>query len=112
MVEFLTHQKIYWQGSILKKATWAQLGTRIRYKSSHPGMRYSPMIGDFYVSPLDETEASLRCDLFANFQIKTLKIHLTYEHINGLGQGNQYVLKPYPMTKPFFRMSLIWNFYD
>jgi len=112
LVDFLTHQKIYWQGNIIKKATLAQFGTRIRYKSSHPGMSYSPMIGDFYVNPLYETEASLRCDLFANFQIKTLKIYLSYEHINGLGQGNQYVLKPYPMTKPFFRMSLIWNFYD
>lgn len=112
LANFLTHQKIYWQGNIIKNATLAQLGTRIRYKTSHPGMNYSPFIGDYLVDPSYKTDASLRLDIFANFQIKTVKIFLTYEHSNALAQGNQYILKPYPMTKPFFRMSLIWNFYD
>jgi hypothetical protein len=112
MVEFLAHQKIYWEGNILKKATLTQLGTRIRYKSAHPGMTYSPFIGDYLVNPSNETDASHQFDLFANFQIKMLKVHLTYLHFNALGQGNQYILKPYPMTKPVFKMSLIWNFYD
>lgn len=112
LANFLTHQKIYWQGNIIKNATLAQLGTRIRYKSSHPGMNYSPFIGDYLVDPSYKTDASLRLDIFANFQIKTVKIFLTYEHSNALVQGNQYILKPYPMNKPFFRMSLIWNFYD
>ena len=64
------------------------------------------------MNPSSQTNESLRLDVFANFKIKTVKVYLAYEHLNSLWQGEQYILKPYPMAKPTFRLSLIWNFYD
>jgi hypothetical protein len=106
------NQKVYWQGNLFKEATETQLGLRALYRSAHPGMTYAPLLGDFYVNPLSQTDGSLRLDVFANFKIQTVKVYLAYENLNSLWQGEQYVLKPYPMAKPTFRMSLIWNFYD
>ena len=112
LAELIGHHQLYWEGYALKKATKARIGTRILYKSEHPGISYSPLLNDFFVAPSHKSNASLRCDLFANFQVKTLKIFLSYEHFNSLWERNQYVLNPFPMAKPLFRMSLIWNFYD
>jgi len=112
LANFLLNQKVYWQGNLFKEATETQIGIRALYRSSHPGMTYAPLLGDFYVNPNSKTQASLRLDLFANFKIKTVKVYLAYEHLNSLWQGEQYILKPYPMVKPTFRLSLIWNFYD
>ena len=112
LAKIIAHQKLYWEGYALKKATKAQIGTRILYKSEHSGMAFSPFLNDFFLAPSYKSAASLRCDLFANFQVKTLKIFLSYEHFNSLWEGNQFVLNPFPVAKPLFRMSLIWNFYD
>lgn len=112
LANFLLNQKVYWQGKLFKEATETQIGIRALYRSSHPGMTYAPLLGGFYVNPNSKTQESLRLDLFANFKIKTLKVYLAYEHLNSLWQGDQYILKPYPMAKPTFRLSLIWNFYD
>ena len=112
LANLLLNQKVYWQGDLFKEATETQLGLRALYRSSHPGMSYAPLLGDFYVNPTSQTEGSMRLDVFANFKIQTVKVYLAYEHLNSLWQGEQYVLKPFPMAKPIFRMSLIWNFYD
>ena len=112
LANLLLNQKVYWQGDLFKEATETQLGLRALYRSAHPGMTYSPLLGDFYVNPLSQTDGSVRLDVFANFKIQTLKVYLAYENLNSLWQGEQYILKPYPMAKPTFRMSLIWNFYD
>jgi hypothetical protein len=110
--KFLLHQKIYWQGQLFQKATESQLGFRALFRSSHPGMSYNPVFGGFSPNPIHQTEQSLRLDVFANFKIKTIKFHVSYEHFNALFQGVQYVLNPYPMARPILRLSLIWNFYD
>jgi len=112
LANLLLNQKVYWQGKIFKEATEAQMGVRTLYRSAHPGMTYSPILGDFYVNSMNESKAASRCDLFANFRIQTLKVYVSYEHFNALWQKEQYILKPYPMAKPTFRLSLIWNFYD
>jgi len=112
LADLLLNQKVYWQGKVFKEATEAQIGVRALYRSAHPGMTYAPILGDFYINPLNQTNASLRCDLFANFQIQTIKVYVAYEHFNSHWQGEQYILKPYPMAKPTFKLSLIWNFYD
>jgi hypothetical protein len=105
-------QKMYWQGALFEEASISQIGIRLLFKSAHPGVSYAPLLGDFYINQLNATNQSLRSDLFINFQIQSLKVFLSYEHFNGLWQGTQYLLKPYPMAKPTFRVSLIWNFYD
>ena len=112
LANLLLNQKAYWQGNLFKEATETQIGLRALYRSPHPGMTYAPLLGDFYVNPTSKTQESLRLDVFANFKIKTVKVYLAYEHLNSLWQGEQYILTPYPMAKPTFRLSLIWNFYD
>lgn len=112
LAKLMFNQRLYWQNKIFKNATETQIGVNVRYRSRHPGMTYSPILGDFYISPQNETNASIKCDVFANFQIQTLKIYAAFEHLNSLWQGEQYTLKPYPIAKPIFRLSLIWNFYD
>ena len=112
LANLLLNQKVYWQGDLFKEATETQIGIRGLYRTAHPGITYAPFLGDFYVNPSSQTNESLRLDVFANFKIKTVKVYLAYEHLNSLWQGEQYVLKPYPMAKPTFRLSLIWNFYD
>ena len=110
--KLIFHQKLYWQGSLFEEASISQMGIRLLYKSAHPGMSYAPLLGDFYINQSNATSRSLRTDLFVNLQIQSIKIFFSYEHFNSLLQGTQYVLKPYPMAKPTFRLSLIWNFYD
>jgi len=112
LAKLLFNQRVYWQSKIFNHATETQIGINARYRSSHPGMTYSPILGDFYTNPLSETNASLKCDVFANFHIKSIKIYASYENFNGLWQGEQFTLKPYPIAQPIFRLSLIWNFYD
>ncbi len=112
LANLLVNQKIYWQGNIFKQATETQIGVRSLYRSTHPGITYAPLLGDFYMNSKSQTEGSMRLDVFANFKIKTVKVYLAYEHFNSLWQGEQYILNPYPMAKPTFRLSLIWNFYD
>ena len=110
--KLMFRQKLYWQGNLFEEASISQMGIRLLYKSAHPGMSYAPLLGDFYINPSNATSNSIRADLFVNFQIQSLKVFLSYEHFNGLWQGTQYILKPYPMAKSTFRLSLIWNFYD
>lgn len=112
LAKLLFNQRIYWQSKIFKDATETQIGVNARYRSSHPGMTYSPILGDFYTTPWNETSASLKCDIFAHFQIQSIKIYASYENFNALWQGEQFTLKPYPIAQPIFRLSLIWNFYD
>ena len=112
LAKLLFNQRIYWQSKIFKGATETQIGINARYRSSHPGMTYSPILGDFYTNPLSETNASLKCDVFAHFKIQSIKIYASYENFNALWQGEQFTLKPYPIAQPIFRLSLIWNFYD
>ena len=64
LANLLFNQKVYWQGKLFKEATEMQMGVRALYRSSHPGMVYAPLIGDFYVSPVSQTEGSLRLDEF------------------------------------------------
>ena len=108
----LLNQKVYWQGVLFKKAAETQIGFRALYRSSHPGMSFAPLFGDFYRDPESYTDQSIRLDAFVNLKIKSIKIYAAYEHFNSLFQGVQYILKPYPMAKPTFRLSLVWNFYD
>ncbi len=112
LAKIILNQNIYWQGPIFKEATEAQIGMRVFYRTKHPGIGFAPILGDFYVNPLNQTEASLKCDLFANFKIQTIKIYAAYEHLNGLFQGRQFSSKPFPMAGPLLRIGLIWNFYD
>ena len=112
LANLLLNQKVFWQGDLFKEATKTQLGLRALFRSAHPGMTYAPLLGDFYLNPTSQTAGSMRLDVFANFKIQTVKVYLAYENLNSLWQGEQYVLKPYPIAKPTFRMSLIWNFYD
>jgi len=112
LVNLLLNQKLYWQGNIFKEATETQIGVRALYRSSHPGITFAPLLGDFYINPNSKTQESIRLDVFANFKIKTVKVYLAYEHLNSLWKGEQYILKPFPLAKPTFRLSLIWNFYD
>lgn len=112
LAKILLNQKVYWQGKLFKEATEMQIGLRALYRSSHSGMSYSPLLGDVYLNPMEATEASTRLDLFAHLQIQTVKVFMSFDHINSFWQGEQYLLKPYPLPKAIFRLSLIWNFYD
>ena len=112
LANLLLNQKVYWQGNLFKEATETQIGIRGLFRSAHAGITYAPLLGNFYLNPSSQTNESLRLDVFANFKIKTVKVYLAYEHLNSLWLGEQYILKPYPMAKPTFRLSLIWNFYD
>ena len=110
--KLMFHQKLYWQGSLFEDASMSQMGVRLIYKSTHQGLSYAPLLGNFHLNRSNLTNSTLRTDLFVNFQIQSIKIFLSYEHFNSLWQGRQYIIKPYPMAKPTFRISLIWNFYD
>lgn len=110
--KILLNQKLYWQAKVFKEATEMQIGLSALHRSSHPGMSYSPLLGNVYLNPAETTAASTRLALFANFQIQTVKVFMSFENLNGLWQEQQYLLKPYPLPKSIFRLSLIWNFYD
>jgi len=112
LANLFLNQKVYWQGAIFKEASLAQIGLRALYRSSHVGLGYSPIIGDFYLNPMNATKAMTRLDFFANFQVKSLKLFCSYDHLNAHWQGTQYSIKPYPLAKPTFRIGLIWNFFD
>jgi len=112
VAKLLLNQKLYWQGNLFKGATQVQIGVNILFRSSHAGMGYSPLLGSVYIDPNLMTKASQKLDVFINFKINTVKVFMCYEHLNSLWDGNQYLLKPYPLYQGQFRMSLIWNFYD
>lgn len=112
IAKLLLHQKLYWQGNLFKRATQVQIGVNTIYRSRHAGMGYSPLLGSIYSDSNLMTEASQKWDVFINFKINTVKVFMCYEHLNSLWDGNQYILKPYPLYQGQFRMSLIWNFYD
>ena len=43
LAKLVFNQRIYWQSKIFKDATETQIGVNARYRSSHPGMTYSPI---------------------------------------------------------------------
>lgn len=108
--QFLTRNRLAYEGNLGFKNLNLCTGLEVRYHSPYKAANYSPIIGQFILQ--DTTTISNRPDvnLFVDFRIKTFKAFVRLENINAAGNRFNFVAAHYPYTPMWFHLGIWWGF--
>lgn len=111
--EWLLDSKLYFEGSLFKKALYGQFGVQAYLPSSYYGDGYMPVTQQFYIQNELKTAGYPVLDVFLTADIKTLNIFLKMSHINSELWEPGYLETPYyPGMRRSFVFGIKWMFFD
>ena len=111
--DWMVNSKLYYQGFILKKALYGQVGVEATFRSDYLADAYSPNLQQFYLQDQFRVENYLILDPFVSVDIKTINIFLKLAHANQGLSGPGYFTTPYyPGMRRSFIFGLKWMFFD
>ena len=106
---------LYYKGSLFKGATFAKVGFDIRYNSNYDFYAFAPAISQFYLQNEQTWNNYPVIDLFANFRVKTVRLFITFKHLNEgllpIWRG-YFTAADYPMSGRTFYFGFSWMFFD
>jgi hypothetical protein len=74
-----------------------------------------PATGIFHLQDEADIGGYPFLDVFIAFRVKTTRIFFSYNNVLqsvGAAGNNFFTAYPYPMKPRFFRLGLVWYFYD
>jgi len=111
--EWVFDSKLYFQGSLFKKALYGQFGVQAYMPTGYFADAYMPAIQQFYLQDEFELKTYPVIDVFVNADIKTLNIFLKMSHINyDMWEPVYFVTPYYPGLRRSFTFGVKWMFFD
>lgn len=110
---FISRNALYFEFSLFKNELKCLLGTEVNYFSSYNSPSYNPATGTFYVENKYAIGNYPILNAFANFQLKSARFYLKYEHVNqGFTSGNYYAAPDYALPRRVFVVGIDWRFFN
>lgn len=105
----------YWKQSLFKGALVADMGFDLYFTSKYRASTYMPATGIFHLQ--DNTDLGFYpfVDVFFSFRIKTTRLFASYNNVLqsiGFAGNDFFTAVPYPMKPRYFRLGVVWYFYD
>lgn len=111
--ELITYNSFYYEGLMLRKSLYAQIGVDFYYHSSYFANAYSPFLKQFYLQQEKAAGDYPFLDFFVNFKIKSVRAFFKITHFNSGFSGNTYYAIPhYPYPDRAYRFGIDWRFLD
>lgn len=109
----ILRSSIYFSTDLFEKAMFAQIGLKAHYFDAYYADAYHPVLGEFYVQNNKMIGGYPLVDAFINAKVRTMRLFLTYQHVNSSISNNDYFAAPnYPYRDGVLRFGFIWNFFD
>ncbi len=105
----------YWKQPLFKGALITTLGFDLYYTTKYLASSYMPATGVFFLQNETDVGGYPFLDVFLAFKIARTRIFASYNNLLSGGQflGNNYFTTyRYPMKPRYFRLGLVWTFYD
>jgi len=110
---FATHQSVYYNTFMFKKALFTQIGIDFYYNSSYYAYAYMPALQQFYLQSHTLTGNYPVFDVFINLYIKNARLFVKAHHLNeGIIGAHAYTTPLYPMQGLSFKFGVSWMFKD
>jgi hypothetical protein len=104
---------LYYSTDLFKKAMFAQIGVKAHYFDAFYADAYHPVLGEFYVQNEKMIGGYPLVDAFINAKVRTMRLFLTYQHVNSSVSNNDYFAAPnYPYRDGVVRFGFVWNFFN
>ena len=104
---------LYYSTDLFEKAMFAQIGVKAHYFDAFYTDAYHPVLGEFYVQNEKMIGGYPLVDAFINAKVRTMRLFLTYQHVNSSVSNNDYFAAPnYPYRDGVVRFGFVWNFFD
>jgi len=108
--EWITKHSLYFHHAI-KNTLFYQIGINVTYFSSYYSQYYMPATGQFVLQFDKKIGNYPFTDLYLSMQIRTVRLFITYEHINSGYPSNSYYLAPhYPAPDRAMKLGVSWIF--
>lgn len=111
--EWLVNSKFYFEGYLLKKALFSQIGVEMYLPSGYQADAYMPVTQQFYLQNGFSTKTYPVFDVFLNADIKTVNVFLKMAHANyGIWEPGYFETPGYTGLRRSFTFGLKWMFFD
>ncbi len=111
--EFVLEHSLYYENDLFKKVMKLQIGVSVFYNSAYYANIYMPATSEFYLQSDKKYGNYPFLDFFINAQVKTVRIFLKIDHLNGGLMDNIYMITPhYPYADRSFKFGFSWRFFD
>jgi hypothetical protein len=111
--EWVVDSKVYFQGSLFKKALYGQFGVEMYLPKGYYADAYMPVTQQFYLQNDVFVKTYPVFDVFLTADIKTLNVFLKMSHVNYDIWAPGYFATPYyPGLRRSFVFGLKWMFFD
>lgn len=115
---FVTYNKIYGRGRIIKKVLAFEAGINVLYYSRFNSRAYNPAIDQFYVQTNQSVGNYPFIDVFTEFYLKnSFAFFITVTHVNSnlltsLTGNNYLATTQYPSQDRAFKFGFKWRLFD
>ncbi len=111
--EWFVNSKLYFQGSLFKKALYGQFGVEMHLPTDYRPDAYMPVTQQFYLQDNFLFQTYPVVDVFITADIKTLNVFLKMAHVNeGMLEPGYYTTPGYPGMRRSFVFGIKWMFFD
>ncbi len=111
--ELVTRNSLYFEFHLFKKVLKCLAGAEMKYFSEYNSPSYDPATGRFYNASERPIGNYPLIDVFANFELRSARIFVKYEHINEGLNGYQYFAAPnYAFPDRVLRVGITWRFFN
>ena len=111
--DWVVNSKLYYEGYVLKRALFGQIGLETTFRTDYLADAYSPALQQFYLQDNFRVENYPIVDAFVAVDIKTVNIFLKLAHANEGLNGKGYFTTPfYPGMRRSFYFGVRWMFFD
>lgn len=111
--DLVTRNALYFEFSLFKKELKCLVGGELNYFSEFNSPSYMPATGNFYVENRYAIGNYPLINAFANFQLKSARFFLKYEHLNqGLNGYRYYAAPSHPFPDRVLLVGIDWRFFN
>jgi hypothetical protein len=107
-----THNRLYFQNSLFKKAAIVQFGVDMFWKSTYLANKYMPVTNQYYLNREFIVRNYTLLDVFLNVKIKTASIFLKVNNINQPADDGYFITPYYSGLPRNFEVGIKWMFFN
>jgi hypothetical protein len=105
----------YWKQSLFKGALIADLGFDLYITTKYRASSYMPATGVFHLQDEMDVGGYPFVDVFIAFHVKQTRLYASLNNVLqsvGFAGNDFFTAQPYPMKPRYFKLGLVWYFYD
>jgi hypothetical protein len=111
--ELVTRNSLYFEFNLFKKVLKCLVGAEMKYFSVYNSPSYDPATARFYNAMDREIGNYPLIDVFANFELRSARIFVKYEHVNeGLNGYDFFAAPNYAFPDRVLRVGITWRFFN